>query len=93
MAARSDAQLDGGSARRAIGRLLALLHLAQFRLDAPLKLGWQRGERRGEWGRACLDDSFHKRVASGGVEVVEEALAAKAEHLRRTGRPPCRATP
>ena len=82
-AGRGGAQVDRRAARGPVDRDLALLHLAQLRRDAALELRWERLQ----WFRARLaargDDRAREIRARSGIQIVEEALAAEADHLRR----------
>ena len=83
-AGRSAVQLHRRAARGPVRRHLALLHLAQLGRDAALKLHRQRRER--VVGARLAGIGHHRTrqlCARGSVQVVEEALAPQAEHLRR----------
>ena len=83
-AGRSAVQLHRRAARGPVRRHLALLHLAQLGRDAALELHRQRRER--VVGARLAGIGHHRTrqlCARGSVQVVEEALAPQAEHLRR----------
>ena len=83
-AGRSAVQLHRRAARGPVRRHLALLHLAQLGRDAALELHRQRRER--VVGARLAGIGHHRTrqlCARGTVQVVEEALAPQAEHLRR----------
>ena len=83
-ACRSAVQLHRRAARGPVRRHLALLHLAQLGRDAALELHRQRRER--VVGARLAGIGHHRTrqlCARGSVQVVEEALAPQAEHLRR----------
>jgi hypothetical protein len=82
-ARRGHTQRDGRAARRPVRRHLVPAHLLHLGDDAALELDGEHLDGARARRRVRRDEGPRELRAVALAEVVEEALAAEAEHLRR----------
>ena len=78
---RRFSQLNDCTARRPVGRHLALMHLLQLRGDAALEVHGKGRDETRAWRCICVHDGASELRPVERAEVVEKALTAEAEHL------------